>query len=1184
MSNIEKHISPLVESQFPAFYKEQGPLFILFVQEYYKWLEESSTSYANYDGALIDGNPSYHSRRLLEYKDIDKTVDDFIVYIKEKYLKNVQFETNISKKRLLKATHDLFGAKGSKRSFELFFNLVYGTRIEIYSPGDDILKPSDGTWVIPIYLELTRSSRTADFVGKQVTGSTSNATAFVEYVITRNINGKLIDLAFLSNLTGNFTTGEVITDNEIILDAPKIIGSLTGIDITLPGVGFTVGETVLISSSSGVEGKALVSGVDAVTGVVQFTIIYGGWGFSNTAETTVSDKTISVSNVINNDPSITEFIRNETISQNLYSFNLSDVPLQLETNSTFNNGDTSTPSVSVLVFNTQNTATSYTSNTANIVLNQISSNVHSNTILYEKNRAIVATNTSVSFSIGDVVVQRTSSTNNVIGIVNSVSNVTILTVNTTSIGANGIHVGTYLVQTTTGATGYVTTIPRENYFTHTNVSAITVSDVIGTFNGSSIVTSYPSSTNATALTTFTPLSTVSGYRYVLIETNLTDNTRWSTSNTIVLQGSPTVNNVILIASDVGGKFTSNTNKTATANIFAQNTSHIGITSITNTFYATGKSQVVGSNSNTVANIISISTGFGADFSVGFVSDSEVVRLSADFISSNNDGPGISSIKFKDMIISGANSTYGNLTSVYIENGGTGYDNTNIVTFVGGNTGAGSFEAGNATIVTTSSGVITSVTLSANVGNGIISTPTVTIVNSTSGSSGVGTGASLIPTSALGFAKLPGGDITVPLIDLLSFNSKTIGTISSLTAINPGEQYNIDPFVLVYEPEVAAYGKRDQVTSINITSGPGFVVGEQITQTSSTPGITITSNNFSGNTNLSFEVFEFVYSSDGISNTATGIVYSTTRNAVTNVHTTVLTSNTGTWRNTINVSVLTVTTNTNFEPGNKLIQDTANGVLVTSNSTTLIVKDVQGTFQANSTSVTSNASPTPGTSLISAESNTIIFTLKGLTSKGNSSITNTAAYTASSTARFEVKTCNTTLLTLKRVSLFDDLTVGSTIIGTTSGTQAVIINTIDDLTVGVVGDNANILADVVSSEGRITSLNVFDSGYGYVNDEGVTITSTDGLRVASGQANVARQGIGEGYYSSTRGFLDDNKFIFDGDYYQNFSYEIQSSLPLDKYSEVLKQVLHISGNKLFGRVVISPVANVNINNSTTITIT
>ena len=88
MKNIEQFISPLVESQFPSFYQEEGPLFILFVKEYFKWLEEA-------------GNTTKESRSLLTYRDIDLTVDEYLVYFKEKYLKGVEFNTNTSKRKLV---------------------------------------------------------------------------------------------------------------------------------------------------------------------------------------------------------------------------------------------------------------------------------------------------------------------------------------------------------------------------------------------------------------------------------------------------------------------------------------------------------------------------------------------------------------------------------------------------------------------------------------------------------------------------------------------------------------------------------------------------------------------------------------------------------------------------------------------------------------------------------------------------------------------------------------------------------------------------------------------------------------------------------------------------------------------------------------------------------------------------
>ena len=121
MKNIEKRISPLIQSQFPSFYQEEGENFIAFTKAYYEWLESTN-------------NPLYHARRLPDYRDIDSTTDDFIVHFKEKYLKNIQFDTATNKKLLVKNSLDLYRAKGTERAVDLFFKLVYGTAAEVRYP------------------------------------------------------------------------------------------------------------------------------------------------------------------------------------------------------------------------------------------------------------------------------------------------------------------------------------------------------------------------------------------------------------------------------------------------------------------------------------------------------------------------------------------------------------------------------------------------------------------------------------------------------------------------------------------------------------------------------------------------------------------------------------------------------------------------------------------------------------------------------------------------------------------------------------------------------------------------------------------------------------------------------------------------------------------------------------------
>ena len=62
-----KKISPLIESQFPAFIREDGPRFVSFLKAYYEYLEQT-------------GKAGDATRSLIDYQDIDRTLDSFVQY------------------------------------------------------------------------------------------------------------------------------------------------------------------------------------------------------------------------------------------------------------------------------------------------------------------------------------------------------------------------------------------------------------------------------------------------------------------------------------------------------------------------------------------------------------------------------------------------------------------------------------------------------------------------------------------------------------------------------------------------------------------------------------------------------------------------------------------------------------------------------------------------------------------------------------------------------------------------------------------------------------------------------------------------------------------------------------------------------------------------------------------------
>lgn len=268
MTDIVKSISQLVENQFPQVYREEGPELIAFIEAYYEFLE-SQNKYA-----------TLASRQMFDANDIDNTLEEFIIHFKEKYLKDLPFDTSTDKRFLIKHIKDYYNSKGTEASVKLLMKLLFAEDVDVYYPGQDILKPSDSNWFTPRYIELDYSERTKSFVGNQIRGALSGATAFVESLVTKRINGRIIDVLYLTNLRGSFEFGEFVTDDLSLQDAPTIIGSLTEVQLLNGGRGNKIGDIVEIESEFGLQAKGRITGISAETGRVDFELIDGGHGYA----------------------------------------------------------------------------------------------------------------------------------------------------------------------------------------------------------------------------------------------------------------------------------------------------------------------------------------------------------------------------------------------------------------------------------------------------------------------------------------------------------------------------------------------------------------------------------------------------------------------------------------------------------------------------------------------------------------------------------------------------------------------------------------------------------------------------------------------------------------------------------------------------------------------------------------
>ena len=137
----------------------------------------------------------------------------------------------------------------------------------------------------------------------------------------------------------------------------------------------------------------------------------------------------------------------------------------------------------------------------------------------------------------------------------------------------------------------------------------------------------------------------------------------------------------------------------------------------------------------------------------------------------------------------------------------------------------------------------------------------------------------------------------------------------------------------------------------------------------------------------------------------------------------------------------------------------------------------------------------------------------LTTAANANISVVDTDTINITGKGLVKTgSNTSVMYLRRLSFFNTFGSGNTIVGADTGATATITAVLDDSNTYNMGNNSVISANVIVANGTITSADIYDSGFGYINDEVVTAVKTDDNTYAiTVKTQAESQGVGQGYY-------------------------------------------------------------------------
>lgn len=259
---LDSSLAAVVKSQLPDFIRSDYPVFAEFLKAYYKFLEQNL-------------NQQEVLQNITKYHDIDKTIALLVSNFFNIYAENLPKEIEANVGLFIKKVKHLYNSKGTEKSFQLLFSILYNETIDFLYPWDYTIKPSTGNWVkaysIKVFAVDTDNPKDIFLLeNSKIIGEQTNTTAVVNKVLRYRLGSYDVFELFLDGETinGKFNIHEIISSTVKLSDGTSktisgiIYPALKDVDVIDGGAGYKVGQNVTITSNTGVNAFAEITSVD----------------------------------------------------------------------------------------------------------------------------------------------------------------------------------------------------------------------------------------------------------------------------------------------------------------------------------------------------------------------------------------------------------------------------------------------------------------------------------------------------------------------------------------------------------------------------------------------------------------------------------------------------------------------------------------------------------------------------------------------------------------------------------------------------------------------------------------------------------------------------------------------------------------------------------------------------------
>ncbi len=259
-----------VNELLPQFIRQDSQTLIQFLESYYEFVNSKD-------------KPSYVIDRIIKEHNLDEVFDEkYLNRIRYEIANNIPQSPHVQKSFLLKRIVDYYGSRGNTESVKYFFRVFFQDEVDVYTPWENVFRPSSGIWKKQKIIRLVLFQGTPEQLISQELVQFNALGNFVASAVVQNVTKKFFNnrIYFEVALRDNTISGSFNPFTEIKTENGSckgyLIRTFNNLRLLETGQGYKPNDLIYLKNKENISFLASVEKTNEIGKIEKINLINYG--------------------------------------------------------------------------------------------------------------------------------------------------------------------------------------------------------------------------------------------------------------------------------------------------------------------------------------------------------------------------------------------------------------------------------------------------------------------------------------------------------------------------------------------------------------------------------------------------------------------------------------------------------------------------------------------------------------------------------------------------------------------------------------------------------------------------------------------------------------------------------------------------------------------------------------------